>query len=143
MFMRTILIAIATIVLALPASAQEQQAGNEASTNADATFQKLVEKCDDMDMLMLRARLRLEISRATDDAAKRANTMLIDGFEKCAAGQIEAGKTTLQQAYEIARDGVTEAYGQDATTKVAVTPQDSNAPKANRDSASKPWWKIW
>lgn len=143
MVMRNILVAIAIGFLTLPASAQEQQAGNEASTNADATFQKLVEKCDDMDMLMLRARLRLEISRATDDAAKRANTMLVDGFEKCAAGQAEAGKTTLQQAYEIARDGVTEAYGQDATVKVEVTPLVSDPSEAPVDSVSKPWWKIW
>ncbi|MFZ8899152.1 MAG: hypothetical protein ACO20X_11495 [Alphaproteobacteria bacterium] len=143
MFLRTLIISATAIFLILPASAQVQQAGNEASANADATFQKLLDKCDNMEMLMLRARLRLEISRATEDAATRASAMLTDGFEKCAAGQVEAGKTALQEAYEIARMGVTEAYGQDATTKVVVTPKASDEVKTNGDNASKPWWKVW
>ena len=139
-------IAIFALIIAIPmtnAFAQEQQAGNDASTNADATFQKLVDQCDDMDMLMLRARLRLEISRATEAAAKTASDMLTEGFAQCAEGQIDAGKETLSKAYEIARAGVTEAYGQDATLKTSSMVEQGGSDTDTESLGSKPWWKFW
>ena len=45
------------------ATAQEQQAGNAASTDTEGTFQALVDACDDVDALMLRARIRLQLPR--------------------------------------------------------------------------------
>ncbi|MEL7204482.1 MAG: hypothetical protein AAGL19_09950, partial [Pseudomonadota bacterium] len=53
--------------LAVPAFSQEQQAGNAASTDTEATFQALIDKCDDTDALMLRARIRLQLPHTTDD----------------------------------------------------------------------------
>ncbi|MDA0332191.1 MAG: hypothetical protein O3C30_03380 [Proteobacteria bacterium] len=138
--------AIFALIIAIPmtdAFAQEQQAGNDASTNANATFQKLVDQCDDMDMLMLRAQLRLEISRATEAAAKTASDMLTEGFAQCAEGQIDAGKETLSKAYEIARAGVTEAYGQDATLKTSSMVEQGGSDTDAESLGSKPWWKFW
>ena len=39
--------------------AQEQQADNAASANANETFRKWIEQCDNVDVLILRARIRL------------------------------------------------------------------------------------
>ena len=141
--MRYSLLLLLGLALTTEALAQEQQAGNDASTNAEATFQKLVEQCDDMDMLMLRARLRLEISRATEAAAKTASDMLTKGFVQCAEGQIDVGKETLSKAYEIARAGVTEAYGQDATLKTSSKVEEAGSETDPDASGSKPWWKFW
>ena len=145
--MRYSLLLVLGLVFTTEVLAQEQQAGNDASTNAEATFQKLVDQCDDMDMLMLRARLRLEISQATEAAAKTASDMLTKGFAECAEGRIDAGKEILAEAYEIARAGVTDAYGQDATVKTsAKTEEEGPETEAKKDasgSASKPWWKFW
>lgn len=143
--MRYSLLLLLGFAISAEASAQEQQAGNEASTNAEATFQQVVDQCDDMDMLMLRARLRLEISRATEVAAKTAGDMLTQGFVQCAEGRIDAGKETLAKAYEIARAGVTEAYGQDATVKTSANVEEAVAEEASdtAEGGSKPWWKFW
>lgn len=145
--MRYTILLLAGMMLSSPAVSQEQQAGNEASTNAADTFQKLVDQCDDMDMLMLRARLRLEISRATEEAANMATSMLTQGFTECAEGNVEAGKETLSEAYEIARSGVTQAYGQDASVETTAAPQvaepEESANDNDAETASKPWWKFW
>lgn len=143
--MRMIASAAAALLLAAaPAVAQEQQAGNAASANADATFQKLIDQCDDVDTLVLRARVRLLIGRTTAAAAQQAQTLMTQGLAKCGEGDIDGAKQTLQQAYDIADAGATERFGQDATPDLAadkaVAATDAAAETAKED---KPWWKVW
>lgn len=108
-------LAIALIVVAAPAFAQQQQAGNEASTNTEETFQALIDQCDNVDALMLRARIRLQLSRTTEAAAAKAQKMLEDGFAQCGSGDLEGAKVTLAEALAIAEKGTTENFGTDAS----------------------------
>lgn len=132
------------LVAGAPALAQQQQAGNAASANADATFQKLVEQCDDTDVLFLRAKVRLQLGRTTEAAASEAQGLMDQGLAKCGEGDILAAKTTLQQALDIADAGVTQKFGQDATADVAAKaeaePRQAAAAEAPED---RPWWKFW
>lgn len=138
-------LAIATPVLSLNAFAQEQQAGNAASTNADKTFQELVAKCDDTDVLMLRARIRLVIGRTTEKAAKEGGELLKTGMASCGQGKTDEARATLTKAYAIVNAGATQKFGQDATAKVKAAKQKKpEATKASADTdAKKPWWKFW
>jgi hypothetical protein len=124
-------------------AAQEQEAGNEASTNADETFRKLIEKCDDTDMLMLRARIRLQLSRTTDAAATDAGSLLDRGFAQCGDGKLDEGKATLQKALQVAEAGVNEKL-QEVTAAAAAAKKDAQAEeKKASENNPKPWWQIW
>lgn len=132
--------AAAAMSLAAPAMAQEQRAGNAASANADDTFEKLVAQCDDIDALVIRARIRLLLSRTTETAAAEAAQMMDQGLAQCGQGDVDMAKDTLRQAYEIADKGVTEKFGQDATGQVAAAPE--KAPE-KAPAEEKPWWRFW
>lgn len=138
-------LAIANPVLSTVARAQEQQAGNAASTNADETFQDLVAKCNDTDVLMLRARIRLVLGRTTEKAAKEGGELLKTGMASCGHGKIDEAKATLNKAYAVVNAGATEKFGQDASAKVTAAPEKK--PAATKASAKsetkKPWWKFW
>ena len=110
-------LALALILLATPALAQQQQAGNEASTNTEETFQALIDQCDNTDALLLRARIRLQLSRTTEEAAAQAQKMMDDGFAKCGSGDLDGAKATLTEALAIAEAGATENFGTDASTE--------------------------
>ncbi|MEO0752754.1 MAG: hypothetical protein AAFY25_13250 [Pseudomonadota bacterium] len=125
-------------VAALPAFAQEQQAGNAASTDTEATFQALIDKCDDVDALMLRARIRLQLPHTTDAAATQAQTMLDDGFAACGGGDLDGAKAMLTEALALAEAGATEVYATDA----AATPEPAAVEQTDTEEKS-PWWKIW
>ncbi len=137
------------VALAAPASAQEQQAGNAASTNADETFQKLIAKCDNTDMLMLRARIRLLLGRTTEAASKEAQTMLDQGLSECGAGKTDDAKVTLEKALKVASVGVEQKLADDASAQAATAsrkaqPETDAAKPANANGAeTKPWWKFW
>lgn len=105
---------LALIALPFAAFAQQQQAGNEASTNTDETFQALIDQCDNVDALMLRARIRLQIPRTTEVAAKKAQEMMDQAFATCGGGDLDGAKTMLQEALELAEKGATENFGTDA-----------------------------
>ncbi|MEL6374306.1 MAG: hypothetical protein AAFR04_10085 [Pseudomonadota bacterium] len=136
-----------------PAIAQEQQAGNPASTNADETFKKLIAKCDNTDVLVLRARIRLQLGHTTPEAAKDAKAMLDKGLSTCGEGNIDEAKATLAKALKLAEAGVTKTYGQDASTKVTTAASkpdqkakpgdDAAKPDATPAAEQKPWWKFW
>ncbi|MEL6515975.1 MAG: hypothetical protein AAFY06_15915 [Pseudomonadota bacterium] len=131
--------------LAVPAFSQEQQAGNAASTDTEATFQALIDKCDDTDALMLRARIRLQLPHTTDDAAATAQKMLDDGFATCGGGDLEGAKTILTEALDIAEAGATVTYG---ATDAEATGADENASEnveqaSEEKNGEKPWWKLW
>lgn len=112
---RTLTLFLAFSLTPALAIAQQQQAGNEASTNTEATFQALIDQCDNIDALMLRARIRLQIPRTTDDAAGKAQEMLDNAFAKCGAGDLDGAKIMLQDALKIAEAGATESLGTDAS----------------------------
>jgi len=127
------------LILAAPALAQEQQAGNAASTDVEGTFRTLVEQCDDVDALMLRARIRLLIPRSTDAAAEQAQTLLEQGLATCGEGDVEGAKATLSEALTVAGAGVDEALAP-ATPAPAPAPEPEAAAEPEGD---RPWWRFW
>lgn len=133
------------LMLALPAQAQEQQAGNAASTDTEATFQALIDKCDDVEALMLRSRIRLQLPRTTDAAAASAQAMMDEGFAICGQGDLAGAKAKLAEALKVAEAGASEVFSTDATEPAAKP----DAPKASAEAAEepaepvKPWWQIW
>lgn len=119
--------------------AQVQEAGK--LTDTDAAFQKLVDQCDNVEMLMLRARIRLELPRTTEEAATEAREMLLHGFELCASGNMAEGKIVLEKGYEIAKIGVTEKFGQEGTGGGETTVSEPKTDETAGDQ--QPWWKFW
>ena len=122
--------------------AQQQQAG--AATDTDAAFQALIDACDDIDALMLRARIRLQLPRTTDEAAATAQQMLDEGFATCGSGDLDAAKAQLTEALAIAEAGATEVFGTDGS--VAAQPTAEPEPEVNTEAdegETRPWWKIW
>ncbi|MGR3436817.1 MAG: hypothetical protein ACU0CO_18325 [Shimia sp.] len=143
---RTRTLALLLALAAAPAAAQEQQAGNAASQDVEGTFQQLIEACDDTDMLMLRARIRLQLPRTTDEAAATAQEMLDQGFATCGEGDLEAGKATLTEALAIAEAGTAETFAVEET--VEATPEAEPAADATETTAEdaaedRPWWRFW
>lgn len=135
-------------LLALPL--QAQQAGDAASTDTEGTFQSLVDACDDVDALMLRARIRLQIPRSTEEAASQAEQMLEQGFTTCSNGDIEGAKAQLTEALAIAEAGAEERFSAEqsasqpvidtASQEAAQSTQTLSEETAEND---KPWWKFW
>ncbi len=135
-----LLTVIGAASLATPALAQEQQAGNAASTDTEATFQALIDKCDDVDALMLRARIRLQLPHTTEEAAATAQKMLDDGFATCGGGDLDGARAMLTEALQIAEAGANITYGAtDEAEPTAVKAEEG--PVKNADD--KPWWKLW
>lgn len=140
-----LLIVTCAASLAMPALAQEQQAGNAASTDTEATFQALIDKCDDVDALMLRARIRLQLPHTTEDAATTAQKMLDDGFATCGSGDLEGARAMLSEALQIAEAGANVTYGATdaATTTEAETASVESEETPTETAEDKPWWKLW
>ena len=147
---RTFTLPIAAVfaLAAAAASAQEQQAGNEASTNTEETFRALIEQCDDTAALMLRARIRLQLPHATEEAATTAQTMLDQAFATCGGGDVEGARTQLAEALAIATAGASESFAEDEPSEVDVAEasgaaaEDVTAGDAE-DEDDKPWWVFW
>ena len=76
-------------------------------SRSKATFQALIDKCDDTDALILRARIRLQLPHKTDNAAAKAQKTLDDGFATCGGGDLEGAKAILTEALDIAEAGAT------------------------------------
>ncbi|MEO0913359.1 MAG: hypothetical protein AAFY59_10270 [Pseudomonadota bacterium] len=141
--MKRLAIVALTASLSAPAGAQEQQAGNAASIDTEGTFQALIEKCDDVDALMLRARIRLQLPRTTEEAAATAQQMLDDAFATCGGGDLEGAKAQLSEALAIAEAGATENFETDASvaeTEAETTPAANAEPV---EEEKRPWWKLW
>lgn len=144
--MKFVLATFAISLLLIAPNAFGQQMGAGKLTDTEAEFQKLSAQCDEVDVLMLRARIRLEVSalesRAeTESAASQAKNGLAKGMAACGAGDVDGAKVILQAAYEAAQTENSKKFGQvgvgnDVKTK---TEQTQNQPKP----VSKPWWKIW
>ena len=120
----------------------------EAGTlvNTEEIFQKLIDKCDDVNLLMLRARIRLELPRIDKSDAGTVEKMLFEGFEMCAQKKPEEAKVKLTEAYDIAKKAASERFGQTGTggletvKKEVETIKDKDISNGTKD---KPWWKFW
>lgn len=138
---------VVCLIFATGVLAQEQQAGNEASTNADKTFQKLVDACDNTDVLVQRAKIRLQLGRSTDEARDAAQALLDQGLRQCSEGDVSSALASLEESFSIAEAGVTEKFGQDASAAAAVAPAAAAQPSPTDTSENveteKPWWKFW
>jgi len=142
--MRLTMIVAGALLFAGTASAQEQQAGNEASINAEETFQRLIEQCDSTDALMMRARIRLLLGRIPDDVEAEAQRLLDEGFAACGEGDMETAMAKLDQSLAVADAGVDETFGGGNEEEVAAA-EEPAADGAVADAAEgdRPWWKFW
>ena len=136
-----ILLTFLAVLIAIPATGQQQQAG--IATDTDAAFQALVDACDDVDALMLRARIRLQLPRTTEVAAAAAKEMLREGFQTCADGDPEAGKARLTEALEIAEAGTSEVFAAGEDEAAAETQETAVEETAAEETPDRPWWKFW
>lgn len=133
------------LLISIAASAQQQQAGNAASTDTEGTFQALVDACDDVDALMLRARIRLQLPRTTEQAAAKAQDMLEQGFATCGKGDLDGAKATLSEALAVAEAGVSEKFeaSQPAPSTQTVSAKTVEDQTELADGEKSPWWKFW
>ena len=120
----------------------------EAGTliNTEEIFQKLIDKCDDVNLLMLRARIRLELPRIDKSDADTVEKMLLEGFEMCAQKKPEEAKVKLTEAYEIAKKAASEKFGQSGTGGLETVKKDIEPLKdinSSNGTKDKPWWKFW
>ena len=142
--MKFVLATFAVSFFLIAPDAFGQQMGAGKLTDTEAEFQKLAAQCDEVEVLMLRARIRLEVStlesRAeTEAAANQAKESLANGMSTCGSGDIEGAKAILNAAYEAAQAENSRKFGQ-----VGVGNDIENEQVENRtESDSKPWWKIW
>lgn len=139
--------ALIATLFALPAAAQEQAAGNEASRNTEETFQALIDACDDVDALMLRARIRLQIPRATEEAGAEAQRRLDEAFAQCGEGDVEGAKAALTETLAFAEEGVADNFGTEGSAAVAGDTETAEVEEAAMDEAEaeddRPWWRFW
>ena len=120
----------------------------EAGTlvNTEEIFQKLIDKCDDVNLLMLRARIRLELPRIDKSDAEKVEKMMLEGFEICSKNNPEEAKVKLTEAYDIAKKAASERFGQTGTggletvKKEVETIKDKDISNGTKD---KSWWKFW
>jgi len=142
--MKFVLATFAVSFFLIAPDAFGQQMGAGKLTDTEAEFQKLAAQCDEVEVLMLRARIRLEVStlesRAeTEAAANQAKESLANGMSTCGSGDIEGAKAILNAAYEAAQAENSRKFGQIGVGNDIETEQVEN----RTESDSKPWWKIW
>ena len=136
-------------VFSTSAFAQTQQAGSEAATNADETFQKLIEKCDNTDALVLRARIRLAVGRLDDQTAIEDLTNQTNkALSICGEGKVDEAKAELKKTLDAADAKVSKKFDQDGTPDVKPVSSDAQSKneddKAGKDGDQQsPWWKFW
>jgi len=140
--MRMTTIAAAALLLAGAAVAQEQQAGNEASRNAEETFQNLIAQCDDTDALVMRSRIRLLLGRTTDEAAAQAQQLLDEGFAACGEGDMETAMAKLEESLAVADAGTDEVFDAENEAEMAAA-EDRAESAAGEGGEDRPWWKFW
>ena len=142
--MKFVLATFAVSFFLIAPDAFGQQMGAGKLTDTEAEFQKLAAQCDEVEVLMLRARIRLEVStlesRAeTEAAANQAKESLANGMSTCGSGDIEGAKAILNAAYQAVQAENSKKFGQVGVGNDIETEQVEN----RTESDSKPWWKIW
>lgn len=125
--------------MATTALAQTQQAGELSDT--DAAFQELVEKCDNVDMLVLRGRIRLQQGRVPAETADASQKLMEEGFTLCGQGEEARGKAKLEESLTLIEAKASEIL--DAKIAAQENPQPEPEPAASEGEAVKPWWQFW
>ena len=120
----------------------------EAGTlvNTEEIFQKLIDKCDDVNLLMLRARIRLELPRIDKSDAEKVEKMMLEGFEICSKNNPEEAKVKLTEAYDIAKQAASDRFGQTGTGGLETVKKEVETIKykdPSNGTKDKPWWKFW
>ena len=137
--MRLTLIALPVAALmATTALAQTQQAGELSDT--DAAFQELVAKCDNVDMLVLRGRIRLQQGRVPPETADASQKLMEEGFTLCSQGDEAGGKVKLEESLALIEAKASEIL--DAKIEAQENPEPEPA-SAEGDAEQKSWWQIW
>ena len=111
----TLAVSLCVSTLVLANTNFEQQAGNSASANAEDTFQQLISQCDNIDVLLLRAKIRLEIGRQPPELAESTTNAMNEGLAVCGEGQVDQAVEMLTVALADAKDATTQQYGTDAS----------------------------
>lgn len=143
---KTLIVALAMALAPAVVAKAQTAAGSPEARAAEETFRALVEKCDNTDVLVLRAQVRNKMSLASEEAAKSASDLLDQGLAKCGEGKLDEAKTDLNKALEVASAGVTDRLGADSNVNVEQTGADQT-PATTGDQpegeAAKPWWQFW
>ena len=84
--------------------AEKQEAGK--LVNTEEIFKKLTEKCDETDVLVLRARIRLELPRIDKNTASEVEKMMMKGLELCSEKKIDEA----EQEEKIKKSNIPEKY---------------------------------
>ena len=138
--MRLTLIALPLALMATTALAQTQQAGELSDT--EAAFQELVEKCDNVDMLVLRGRIRLQQGRVPPETADASQKLMEEGFALCGQGDVPGGTAKLEESLALIEAKASEIL--DAKIAAQENPEPEPEPVAAEDEgAKKPWWQLW
>lgn len=102
------------------AVAQDQGAGKINRDDASKLFDNLSKSCSDTDILVLRARTRVEQGRTTEEAAQLSLKLVEDALRLCSSGEITNAKATMQKAYQTAKDGVGERFDKADVAKLNI-----------------------
>jgi len=147
--MRSLVFVMTTAILTGTAMAQDS-ALEDPNANADDTFRALTEKCDDTDALVLRARIRVAMPRATEAVQTKADEQIEQGFVKCGEGDLDEAKKILEETYEMVNASVNERFGEDDSAEVDNGGDgDGSATNVEADGdasdgeQTKPWWQFW
>jgi len=125
--------------------AEKQEAGK--LVNTEEIFKKLTEKCDETDVLVLRARIRLELPRIDKNTASEVEKMMMNGLELCSEKKIDEAKKLLTSAYKKAQDAASIKFGQKGTGAIKGVKMSDTTKALTKDGSidneKKPWWKFW
>ena len=141
---------LATILVIFATPSWGLDASQGAGSLSEEVFNKLVEKCDHTDALVMRSRIRLQTGRNSEEVAATATARMVEGFEQCAAGDLDGAMGALQEALDIAEKGTDEFYGVD-DAEVARAVEGRGELKAGAvktqspddGDTGKPWWQFW
>lgn len=123
------------------AIAQTQQAGADGG-KAEEAFQALIDKCDNVDLLVKRGKVRLILGRIDEGEAAKAQAKINEAFAKCGEGNVVEADKILDEAFVIADAASTATFGTDSSAE-PVAKATETASKASDQSDDKPWWKFW
>ena len=128
--MKHIFVAMAVFVvtnLSFATTNFQQGAGNAVNQNAEQTFNALIDACNDVSILGLRARARLEMNRSTEEGQKKIIELMDQGMATCGGGDIPKATELLNEAIAVGKASVTENFGTDASVEKEAQAQETSA----------------
>ena len=117
-------------------NAQEMRAGNINGDEMSVLYEDLFSKCNNMDAIVLRGKIRVEIQRSTAEAREKANLLMKEGLEACARGDDFSAVNKLQEGYDIIKSGTFQRFGSKSTEKEPDT-------EIKNVESKDPWYKFW